>query len=404
MTQTCSIKISLKILFVIFAKQPFLHHISLLKKMNFYQERRYNSIINFHFFHLSCQGFFILNLTIHNLITKKKKMKLFLNIYTGNCSLLFKPLEVLATPGKPLWCGQYCHLPLSPRIKPLNWHCTTAIFELRIVDKSFMIGMNSFNPLIYKTVATQVFLICRRKPIRHAWTHSRHQIGDKCNSSKYEMIDVTAATTYLMSDLDLFVDSLEEFKIWNLPVGTTNTTELLEFLPSTLSADFHPQASVFFLVHMYLITWLLPRNSPNDSQEKNINRTNKRSGNLEFNYISFTGCFAKMINKILKQYLWNMLYITLCTKNNQKFLGMNEKCFTVYQAIHHQSINSQIKKDLIENQWKLHEKRFRKKAAMGMNQGSDNFISSKSCIFVIRFCKTSHFISFISSHRKIKTS
>ena len=47
-----------------------------------------------------------------------------------------------------------------------------------------------------------------------------------------------------------------------------------------------------------------------------------------------------------------------------------------YQAIRNQSTHSQLKKDLIENQWKLHEKRLRKKASMAMTQDSECSSSS----------------------------
>ena len=43
-----------------------------------------------------------------------------------------------------------------------------------------------------------------------------------------------------------------------------------------------------------------------------------------------------------------------------------------YQAIQNQSTHSQLKKDLVEHQWKLHEKRLRKEDYMGMNPGSDS--------------------------------
>ena len=52
-----------------------------------------------------------------------------------------------------------------------------------------------------------------------------------------------------------------------------------------------------------------------------------------------------------------------------------------YQAIRNQSKQSHLKKDLIEHQWKLHEKRLRKKAAMGMNPGSDSSSSADGDIF-----------------------
>ncbi|KNZ46030.1 uncharacterized protein VP01_7617g1, partial [Puccinia sorghi] len=95
---------------------------------------------------------------------------------------------------------------------------------------------------------------------------------------------------------------------------------------------------------------------------------------------------------------------TFCTKNNQKFLGMNERCFTVYQAIHNQSIHSQLKKDLIENQWKLHENRFRKKAAMGMNQGSECSSSSGNGVILFQenlasFSRSSHLIFSFHPHQ-----
>ena len=47
-----------------------------------------------------------------------------------------------------------------------------------------------------------------------------------------------------------------------------------------------------------------------------------------------------------------------------------------YQAIRNQSTHSQLKKDLIEYQWILHEKRLKDKAAMAINQGSEESSSS----------------------------
>ncbi|KNZ50808.1 hypothetical protein VP01_4227g1 [Puccinia sorghi] len=46
--------------------------------------------------------------------------------------------------------------------------------------------------------------------------------------------------------------------------------------------------------------------------------------------------------------------------------------FKFYQAILNQSMHSKLKNNLIEHTFKLHEKRLRKQAAMGIKQGSNS--------------------------------
>ncbi|KNZ51928.1 hypothetical protein VP01_375g1 [Puccinia sorghi] len=250
-----------------------LHNVIVTYNYNKYLNIRYNSIIYFHFFHLSSQGFFYPEL--YTGILMMKSTKLFLNIYTGlyrnsfrqtsliliqvNHCLLFKPLGFIANLGKPLWCRQCAHgqvLWLCKCIRgPLNWHYATVSFKLdRIFDKVFqiqtgyyfMIGINYFNPLIYKIVLTWVCLIYALRA--EIYPAPVDKLAGTCNSSKSELIYVRAATSYpgvistclLTAWKNLLGHSVLPtneclMKLWNLPVGATNTTELLEFLPSILN-------------------------------------------------------------------------------------------------------------------------------------------------------------------------